>query len=60
MTYTVHATRTGKWWELHIDGIGVTRSRTLANASDEVRDYLVTYGIPESEIDIDVRAHPRF
>lgn len=56
MTYTVHAKRAGKWWELRIADVGVTQARTLAAAEDEVRDYLVTYGIPESGIEIELKA----
>jgi hypothetical protein len=42
-TYTVHAKRAGKYWELHIDGVGVTQSRTLgADADEMVRSYVAT------------------
>lgn len=40
MSYTVTAKRWEKGWELHIDGVGVTQSRTLADAERMVRDYL--------------------
>lgn len=40
MSYTVTAKRWGSYWELHIDGVGVTQSRTLATAERTVRDYL--------------------
>ena len=40
MTYTVTAMRWKHGWELHIDGIGVTQSRSLADAESMVRDYL--------------------
>jgi len=40
MTYNVTAKRWAHGWELHIDGVGVTQSRTLANAEAVVRDYL--------------------
>ena len=39
-TYTVTAKRWKHGWELHIDGEGVTQTRTLATAKDQVRDYL--------------------
>lgn len=40
MTHTVHARHWERGWELHIDGVGVTQSRTLAAAEVMVRDYL--------------------
>lgn len=40
MSYTVHAKRWTHGWELHIDGEGVTQSRSLATAEVTVRDYL--------------------
>jgi DNA-directed RNA polymerase specialized sigma subunit len=39
-TYKVSAQRWGNYWELHIDGVGVTQSRTLSTAERMVRDYL--------------------
>lgn len=39
-TYNVTAKRWAKGWELHIDGVGVTQSRTLASAEDMVREYI--------------------
>jgi hypothetical protein len=41
-TYTVTAKRWKHGWELHIDGIGVTQSKTLATAEQMVRDYIET------------------
>jgi len=41
-TYTVRAKRWRHGWELHIDGVGVTQSRTLAKADQMVRDYIET------------------
>ena len=38
--YHVTAKRWAHGWELHIDGIGVTQSRTLSGAARMVRDYL--------------------
>jgi hypothetical protein len=40
MSYYVTATRWAHGWELHIDGVGVTQSNTLADAEGMVRDYL--------------------
>ena len=41
-TYTVRAKRWKHGWELHIDGVGVTQSRTLDTAEQMVRDYIET------------------
>jgi hypothetical protein len=38
--YQVTARRWAHGWELHIDGVGVTQSRTLASADRMARDYL--------------------
>ena len=40
MTYTVRARHWERGWELHVDDVGVTQSRTLAAAEAMVRDYL--------------------
>jgi DNA-directed RNA polymerase specialized sigma subunit len=40
--YNVTAKRWKHGWELHIDGIGVTQSKTLATADQMVRDYIET------------------
>lgn len=42
MKYAVTARRWKHGWELHIDGVGVTQSRTLATADQMVRDYIET------------------
>ncbi len=42
-TYTVHANRWAQGWELHIDGVGVTQSRSLADAERMARDYVETF-----------------
>lgn len=42
LTYTVEARRWAKGWELHIDGVGVTQTRTLANAEQDARDYIAS------------------
>lgn len=39
-SYTVHAKRWAHGWELHIDGVGVTQSRSLGDAEAMVRDYI--------------------
>jgi DNA-directed RNA polymerase specialized sigma24 family protein len=38
--YQVTAKRWRRGWELHIDGVGVTQSRTLLDAEEMVRDYI--------------------
>jgi hypothetical protein len=38
--YTVRAKRWEHGWELHVDGVGVTQSRTLDAAGKMVRDYI--------------------
>ena len=50
--YTVHAKRAGKYWELHIDGVGVTQSRNLgADADEMIRSYVaMTRGAPADSI----------
>jgi AraC-like DNA-binding protein len=42
LTYNVTAKRWKHGWELHIDGVGVTQSRTLDTAEQMVRDYIET------------------
>lgn len=39
-TYRVTAKRWAHGWELHIDGVGVTQSRTLMSAEDMAREYI--------------------
>lgn len=39
-TYRVHARKWDGGWELHIDGVGVTQSRTLRDAERMVRSYV--------------------
>lgn len=38
--YTVRAVCWEHGWELHIDGLGVTQSRTLDSAPSMVRDFI--------------------
>jgi hypothetical protein len=49
MAYTVTAKRWEHGWELHIDGIGVTQSRLLADAEAMVRDYLAADDVADAE-----------
>lgn len=39
-TYRVLARRWARGWELHIEGLGVTQSRTLLDAEEMARDYI--------------------
>jgi hypothetical protein len=39
-TYRVRACHWARGWELHIDGVGVTQSHSLADAEGMVRDYI--------------------
>lgn len=39
-TYTVRATPWERGWELHIEGLGVTQSRSLREAERMARDYI--------------------
>jgi DNA-directed RNA polymerase specialized sigma subunit len=39
-SYNVTAKRWKRGWELHIEGVGVTQSRSLADAETMVRDYI--------------------
>ena len=52
-TYTARATRTGRrGWELAVDGVGHTQSHTLADAEQQVRDYVATvYDLTDAEAD---------
>jgi DNA-binding CsgD family transcriptional regulator len=53
--YTVHAKRWEHGWELHIDDIGVTQSRTLNDAEAMVRDYIaLDTGADPSSFDVEI------
>jgi DNA-directed RNA polymerase specialized sigma24 family protein len=39
-SYIVHAKRWARGWELHIDGVGVTQSHSLADADSMARSYI--------------------
>lgn len=43
MTYTARVTRWDEGWELHIDNVGVTQVRSLANAAAQAADLVNTY-----------------
>jgi DNA-directed RNA polymerase specialized sigma24 family protein len=49
MSYRVTATRWKHGWELDIDNVGVTQSRSLATAEATVRDYLALDDYDDAE-----------
>jgi DNA-directed RNA polymerase specialized sigma subunit len=56
-TYEVKAKRWKHGWELHISGVGVTQSRSLAEAEVMVRDYIETLtGVDASAAEVVVTA----
>lgn len=52
-TYRVRARRWSRGWELHIDGVGVTQSRSLSGAEEMVRDYIsLDLGVQPDSFDV--------
>ena len=51
MKYTVQAKHWSGGWELHVDGLGVTQSRVLANARQQAADLIESY--TDAPVDID-------
>ena len=39
-SYEVRAKRWARGWELHVEGVGVTQSKTLVSASKMAREYV--------------------
>jgi DNA-directed RNA polymerase specialized sigma subunit len=56
-TYEVVAKRWRRGWELHIPGVGVTQSRSLAEAEEMARDYIAS-DLDVDEGSFDVRVTP--
>ena len=56
-TYTVDAKRWEHGWELHVEGVGVTQSKSLNSAARMAREYIsLVQGISdESAIDVELR-----
>ncbi|WP_051272010.1 hypothetical protein [Streptomyces sp. AA1529] len=58
VTLTTYETVAKRWkhgWELHIDGVGVTQSRTLLDAEPMVRDYVaMILNAPDDSFDVKV------
>ncbi|NIJ10422.1 putative RNase H-like HicB family nuclease [Saccharomonospora amisosensis] len=53
-TYTVTAERQAYGWEPHIDGVGVTQTRSLTEAEDTAREYIDLALDAEDEDSFDV------
>lgn len=52
-TYDVVARRWRRGWELHIAGVSVTQSRSLADAEDMARDYIaLDLDVPEDSFEV--------
>lgn len=58
VTYHVTAKRWELGWELHVDGVGVTQSRSLATAETMVREYVASMLDIENEHSFDVELTP--
>ena len=58
-TYAVDAKRWEHGWELHVQGVGVTQSRSLHSASRVAREYIsLAKGISdEATIEVEIRPH---
>jgi DNA-directed RNA polymerase specialized sigma subunit len=56
-TYTVDAKRWEHGWELHVEGVGVTQSKSLHSAASVAREYirLAEDISDESTIDVEIR-----
>ena len=53
--YRVTAKRWARGWELHIDGEGVTQSRSLGDAESMVRDYIALLReVPVDSFDVEI------
>lgn len=53
--YKVVARRWKRGWELHIDGVGVTQSKTLADAQRMIRDYIaLDHEIPADSFGVEI------
>lgn len=57
-TYEVTAKQWDLGWELHVDGLGVTQSRTLANAEAMVREFIACDLDLDDDTSFEVRITP--
>lgn len=52
-TYTVRTKRWTHGWELHVDDVGVTQSRRLADAERQAREYVaLMLAVPEDSFNV--------
>ncbi|MQS09334.1 hypothetical protein [Streptomyces alkaliphilus] len=58
MTHSVYRVVAKRWkhgWELHVDGVGVTQSRTLVDAEPMARDYIsLVLDLPDDAFGIEM------
>lgn len=57
-TFKVTAKRWAFGWELHVEGVGVTQSRTLLSAEDMAREYIALDLDIDDEDSFDVEITP--
>jgi DNA-directed RNA polymerase specialized sigma subunit len=57
--YTVNATRWEHGWELHVEGVGVTQSKSLSSASRIAREYISLVRSISDESTIEVLIRPQ-
>lgn len=55
--YEVRAVRWARGWELYVEDLGVTQSRSLAGAEQQVRDYLASWYDTDAD-HVKVVVHP--
>lgn len=58
-TYRAEAVRWEKGWEVHIEGVGVTQSHTLAGTEQAARDYISSLYDLADNADFEVAVTPR-
>jgi DNA-directed RNA polymerase specialized sigma subunit len=58
-TYTVDAKRWEHGWELHVEGVGVTQSKSLHSAASVAREYISLAEDISDESTIDVEIRPQ-
>lgn len=58
-TYRAKAVRWEKGWEVHIEGVGVTQSNTLAGTEQAARDYISSLYDLADNADFEVTVVPR-
>src|SRR5664279_3808529 len=58
-TYTVDAKRWEHGWELHVEGVGVTQSKSLHSAASVGREYISLAEDISDESTIDVEIRPQ-